>query len=67
MYNIKVGSAIESFLSNKKVTDLSEDGTEQEVCDMNTGVCHTILSKDGLVERINKKYLTDDGRQLLSD
>ena len=51
----------------KKVTDLSEDGTEQEVCDMNTGVCHTIRSKDGLVERINKKYLTDDGRQLLSD
>jgi hypothetical protein len=28
----------------------------------------TVLpSKDGLVERINKKYITDDGKQLLTD
>ncbi len=67
MDNKKAGSAIENFLSNKKVRNLNEDGTEQEVCDMNTGVCHTLRTKDGLVERINKRYLTDDGRQLLSD
>ena len=67
MDNIKVGSAVENFLTKKKVTNLNEDGTEQEVCDMNTGVCHTVRSKDGLVERINKRYLTEDGRQLLSD
>ena len=67
MDNKKAGYAIENFLSNKKVRNLNEDGTEQEVCDMNTGVCHTLRTKDGLVERINKRYLTDDGRQLLSD
>ena len=67
MDNKKAGSAIENFLSNKKVRNLNEDGTEQEVCDMNTGVCHTLRTKDGLVERINKRYLTDDGRQLLRD
>lgn len=67
MSNLKVGSAIDNFLGNKTVKNLNETGTEQEVCDMNTGVCHTVRSKDGLVERINKRYLTEDGRQLLSD
>ena len=67
MSNIKIGSAIDGFLSNKTVKNLNEEGTEQEVCDMNTGECYTIKSKDGLVERINKKYITEDGRQLLRD
>lgn len=67
MDNIKVGSAIDNFLKNKKVTNLNTEGTEQEVCDMNTGECYVIRSKDGLVERINKKYITEDGRQLLAD
>ena len=40
---------------------------EQEVCDLQTGECYIIRSKDGIVERINKKYITDDGRQLLQD
>lgn len=67
MDNVKVGSAIDSFLGKKKITNLNEEGTEQEVCDMTTGECYVIRSKDGLVERINKKYITEDGRQLLGD
>lgn len=67
MDNIKVGSAIDNFLNKKKVTNLNTEGTEQKVCDMNTGECYVIRSKDGLVERINKKYITEDGRQLLAD
>ena len=67
MSNIKIGSAIDGFLKNKSVRNINEEGTEQEVCDMNTGECYTIKSKDGLVERINKKYITEDGRQLLQD
>jgi len=67
MANLKVDSALENFLGNKSVRNLNEEGTEQEVCDMNTGECYVIRSKDGLVERINKKYITEDGRQLLSD
>jgi hypothetical protein len=49
MSNIKIGSAIDGFLKNKTVKNLNEEGTEQEVCDMNTGECYTIKSKDGLV------------------
>ena len=67
MANLKVDSTLENFLGNKSVRNLNEEGTEQEVCDMNTGECYVIRSKDGLVERINKKYITEDGRQLLSD
>jgi len=67
MDNLKIGSTLDNFLGNKSVKNLNEDGTEQEVCDMNTGECYVIRSKDGIVERINKRYITEDGRQLLSD
>ena len=30
------------------------------------GECY-IRTKDGIVEKINKKYITEDGRQLLND
>ena len=59
--------AIEDFLDKTVVKDVSEDGTEETVCDLVTGECYVIRSRDGLVERINKKYVTEDGRQLLGD
>jgi hypothetical protein len=59
--------AIDDFLDATIVKDVSEDGKEQTVCDKETGECYVIRSKDGLVERINKKYITEDGRQLLQD
>jgi hypothetical protein len=62
-----INSSIDQFLNPKMVKTQSEDGKEQEVCDLQTGECYTIKSKDGIVERINKKYITEDGRQLLQD
>ena len=35
MDNLKIGSTLDNFLGNKSVKNLNEDGTEQEVCDMN--------------------------------
>lgn len=59
---------IEEFLQRESVVRTpSSDGKEEEVCDINTGECYIIRSKDGIVERINKKYITEDGRQLLQD
>ena len=29
------------------------DGTSQEVCDLDTGQCYTIRSRDGLIERVD--------------
>lgn len=62
-----LNNSLDQFLSPKKVTNVTTDGKEQEVCDIQTGECYVIRSKDGIVERINKKYITEDGRQLLQD
>jgi len=51
----------------KQVKSISRDGMEKEECDLQTGECYVIRSKDGIVERINKKFITEDGRQLLQD
>jgi len=48
--------------TTKKINDI-----EREECDLQTGECYIIRSKDGIVERINKKFITEDGRQLLQD
>jgi hypothetical protein len=63
----KTTKVLDDFLKKTIVKDVSEDGKEETVCDMVTGECYVIRSKDGLIERINKKYITDDGRQLLQD
>ena len=32
---------------------------------MQTGECYTLRRKDGLVEKVNKRMVTEDGRTLL--
>jgi hypothetical protein len=67
MENQKLNNSIDQFLNPKKVRTISNDSMEREECDLRTGECYIIRSKDGIVERINKKYVTEDGRQLLQD
>jgi hypothetical protein len=67
MDNLKIKNTADQFLNQKQVTKVSNDGMEREECDLATGECYIIRSKDGIVERINKKYVTEDGRQLLQD
>ena len=67
MENNKMNKSINQFLKPKQVKNISDDGMEREECDLVTGECYTIREKDGIVERINKKYVTNDGRQLLQD
>ena len=67
MENNRLKSSVDQFLSPKKVSNISQDGMEREECDLVTGECYTIREKDGIVERINKRYITNDGRQLLQD
>lgn len=65
--NNKIKDSLNQFLTPKQVKNYSNDGMEREECDLQTGECYVIRSKDGIVERINKKYITEDGRQLLQD
>ena len=54
---------LDNFLGNKNTNNrnlnIEEEGFE-EVCDRNTGECKTIKSKDGLIERVNKKVITEE-------
>jgi hypothetical protein len=67
MDNKNLINTVDQFLNVKQVKKVSNDGMEREECDLVTGECYTIREKDGIVERINKKYITSDGRQLLQD
>ena len=67
MENNRLNDSLEHFLNPKITKNMSDDGKTEEVCDMQTGECYTIKTKDGIVERINKRYITEDGRQLLQD
>jgi len=60
---------LDKFLENDEniVKTVSPDGKEEQVCDLTTGECYIIRTKDGIVERINKIYITEDGKQLLYD
>jgi hypothetical protein len=62
-----INNTVDQFLSPKVSRRVSNDSMEREECDLQTGECYVIRSKDGIVERINKKYITEDGRQLLQD
>lgn len=63
----KINSSIDQFLNPKVSKQVGNSAVEREECDLQTGECYIIRSKDGIVERINKKYITEDGRQLLQD
>ena len=67
MNNSRINNAMDQFLTPKQVRSVSNDSMEREECDLRTGECYVIRSKDGIVERINKKFITEDGRQLLQD
>jgi len=67
MNDNKIKNSVDSFLNTKNVRKIDNDGMEREECDLQTGECYVIRSRDGIVERINKTYITEDGRQLLKD
>jgi hypothetical protein len=63
----KINNALDTFLGLNETITISDDGKEEEICDLETGECYILRTKDGIVERINKKYVIEDGRQLLID
>lgn len=63
----KLNNTLDNFLDRNYKKTLSPNGKEEEVCDLKTGECYVVKSKDGLVERINKTFIIEDGRQLLQD
>lgn len=54
---------INKFLSDEEKAKLAQQQQQQEM-DCSSGVC-VIKGDKSLVERINKKIITEDGRELL--
>jgi len=56
--NIMITEALRQKLGNflgKKTDNIVENGQTpegQQVCDLDTGICYTIKSRDGLIERV---------------
>jgi len=53
-----ISESIKQKLGNflgKKTDNITENGSNsegQQVCDLDTGICYTIRSRDGLIERV---------------
>lgn len=62
--NNETKSTLDNFIKNKNI--FKTDGNMNYI-DMTTGEPLLIRDKDEIVERVNKKYVTNDGRQLLQD
>ena len=56
--NIMITEQLRQKLGNflgKKTNNIVENGQNaegQQVCDLDTGICYTIKSRDGLIERV---------------
>ena len=61
----KINKTLNYFLGED--TEKPEENNEKKICDSQTGECYTIKTKDGIIERVNKQYITEDGRLLLAD
>ncbi len=61
--------ALENFLDKNVDGKFTKNENDvPKVCDIYTGNCETIMpQKDGLIERVDKTYITKDGKMLLRD
>ena len=72
----KLGNFIGKNTTNIVEKSSAVDNTSKEVCDLDTGVCYTVRTRDGLIERnengvmLNKKVQVEspngDVKQLLN-
>jgi len=64
MSNTKNPAQLQDALNNYLGDSATQQSTQGQEMDCTSGVC-VIKGDKSLVEKINKKILTDDGRQLL--
>jgi hypothetical protein len=51
-------SKLDNFLGkNTNIVEKSSavDGKSKEVCDLDTGICYTVRTRDGLIERVENE------------
>jgi hypothetical protein len=51
---MNIQSALDAFLNKKaRITQKDVGNGYNEVCDLDTGECYTVRTRDGLIERID--------------
>ena len=57
---MNVKELLDNYLGKKtRITEKDAGNGFKEVCDLYTGDCYTIRMKDGLIERVNNKYMSN--------
>ena len=47
---------LDSFLGkNTRISEVNKNSESQEVCDLDTGICYTVRTRDGLIEITENK------------
>jgi hypothetical protein len=53
MVSTTLKNKLDNFLGkDTRIQEMSNTPEEQEVCDLDTGICYTVRTRDGLIERV---------------
>jgi|TARA_B100000700_G_scaffold326263_1_gene437264 hypothetical protein len=53
MINQDLKSKLDNFLGkDTNISEISSNPESEEVCDLDTGICYTVRTRDGLIERV---------------
>ena len=48
---------LDGFLGkDTRIQEMSNTPEGQEVCDLDTGICYTVRTRDGLIERVENQH-----------
>ena len=52
-----IKNKLDNFLGkNTNLKQVNSNAESNEVCDLDTGICYTIRSRDGLIERVENQH-----------
>ena len=53
MVSTTLKNKLDKFLGkDTRIQEMSNTPEQQEVCDLDTGICYTVRTRDGLIERV---------------
>ena len=53
MVSTTLNNKLDKFLGkDTRIQEMSNTPEQQEVCDLDTGICYTVRTRDGLIERV---------------
>ena len=57
MVSTTLKNKLDKFLGkDTRIQEMSNTPEQQEVCDLDTGICYTVRTRDGLIERVENQH-----------